>query len=61
MTTHSSDSDEKRATGFPEPPGRDPGDRSQDDEAHHSLNEPSTGQPDPDEDSKAEPPAQSPS
>jgi hypothetical protein len=40
MTTHASDSDEKPPTGFPEPPGRDPGDRSHDDEAHHSLNNP---------------------
>jgi hypothetical protein len=27
-------------TGFPEPPGRDPGDRSQDRDPHHALNNP---------------------
>jgi hypothetical protein len=32
--------DEERPTGFPEPPGDDPGDRSHDDEAHHVLNNP---------------------
>jgi hypothetical protein len=32
--------DEKPPTGFPEPPGADPEDRSQDDDPHHSLNQP---------------------
>jgi hypothetical protein len=32
--------EEKRPSGFPEPPARDPGDRSQDEEAHHALNNP---------------------
>src|SRR5437660_12643041 len=27
-------------TGFPEPPGKDPGDRSHDAEPHHALNNP---------------------
>lgn len=31
---------EDRPTGFPEPPGRDPGDRSEDSEPHHALNNP---------------------
>src|SRR3954464_11757853 len=35
-------------TGFPEPPGKDPGDISQDREPHHVLNNPATG-PDPTE------------
>src|SRR3712207_5730701 len=40
------------ATGFPEPPGKDPGDRSQDATPHSSLNTPvtdpdPTGWPDP--------------
>lgn len=34
------------ATGFPEPPGKDPGDRSGDPTPHHSLNTP-VGDPDP--------------
>jgi hypothetical protein len=34
-----------RKDGFPEPPGRDPGDPSQDPEPHHSLNNP-VGEPD---------------
>src|SRR5919199_4650085 len=34
--------------GFPEPPGPDPGDRSQDPAPHHSLNNP-VGDPDPTE------------
>lgn len=39
------DEGEERATGFPEPPGRDPGDRSGDPEPHHALNNP-VGEPD---------------
>lgn len=35
-------------TGFPEPPGKDPGDISQDREPHHVLNNPATD-PDPTE------------
>jgi hypothetical protein len=35
-------------TGFPEPPGRDPGDRSHDAEPHHALNNPAE-RPDPTE------------
>jgi hypothetical protein len=35
-------------TGFPEPPGKDPGDISQDREPHHPLNNPVTD-PDPTE------------
>jgi hypothetical protein len=35
-------------TGFPEPPGRDPGDRSHDPEPHHALNNPAE-RPDPTE------------
>jgi hypothetical protein len=34
------DRDEKPATGFPEPPGKDPGDISGDREPHHVLNNP---------------------
>jgi hypothetical protein len=37
--------EDERATGFPEPPGDDPGDRSKDDEPHHALNNP-VGEPD---------------
>jgi hypothetical protein len=37
--------EEQDRTGFPEPPGPDEGDRSQDDEAHHALNNP-VGEPD---------------
>jgi hypothetical protein len=40
--------DEKPPTGFPEPPGRDPGDRSHDDEPHHSLASPADS-PDPEQ------------
>ncbi len=36
------------ASGFPEPPGRDPGDRSRDPSPHHALNTP-VGDPDPTE------------
>lgn len=36
------------ATGFPEPPGRDPGDRSRDPSPHHALNHPASD-PDPTE------------
>jgi hypothetical protein len=35
-------------SGFPEPPGKDPGDRSKDPDPHHSLNTP-VGEPDPTE------------
>lgn len=35
-------------TGFPEPPGADPGDHSGDSEPHHALNNPATD-PDPTE------------
>ena len=38
-------SPEERRSGFPEPPGRDEGDRSQDAEPHHALNNP-VGEPD---------------
>src|SRR5690348_18158041 len=36
------------ATGFPEPPGRDPGNHAQDRDPHHALNNP-VGEPDPTE------------
>jgi hypothetical protein len=36
---------DERATGFPEPPGKDPGDHSKDDSPHHALNTP-VGEPD---------------
>jgi hypothetical protein len=36
------------ATGFPEPPGKDPGDRSASPDPHHALNTP-VGEPDPTE------------
>lgn len=39
---------EKPPTGFPEPPGRDPEDRTGDAEPHHALNNP-VGEPDPTE------------
>ncbi|MGH2780287.1 MAG: hypothetical protein ACRDL4_15720 [Thermoleophilaceae bacterium] len=39
------DETEERGGGFPEPPGRDPGDRSDDPEPHHSLSNP-VGEPD---------------
>ena len=46
---HEHDRDaEKPATGFPEPPGEDPGDRSGDPTPHTSLNTPA-GEPDPTE------------
>ncbi len=35
-------------TGFPEPPGKDPADRTQDRDPHHALNNP-VGEPDPTE------------
>ncbi|HLY50742.1 MAG TPA: hypothetical protein VKR21_16260 [Solirubrobacteraceae bacterium] len=35
-------------TGFPEPPGKDPGDHSQDRDPHHAMNVP-VGEPDPTE------------
>ena len=40
--------DKRRSSGFPEPPGRDPGDRSGDPEPHDALNTP-VGEPDPTE------------
>ncbi len=40
--------DDQPATGFPEPPGRDPGDRRGDPTPHSSLNNP-VGEPDPTE------------
>jgi hypothetical protein len=44
--------DDKPPTGFPEPPGEDPGDHSRDRDPHHALNAPaedpdSTEWPDP--------------
>jgi hypothetical protein len=39
---------EKPPTGFPEPPGADPGNRSDDPDPHHVLNNPATD-PDPTE------------
>src|SRR5579871_270692 len=39
---------EARPTGIPDPPGRDPGDRSRDPDPHHALNTP-IGEPDPTE------------
>ena len=42
------DHDDTPATGFPEPPGQDPGDRSRDSSPHHALNTP-VGEPDPTE------------
>ena len=41
-------SEQTPAAGFPEPPGRDPDDRSEDREPHHALNNP-VGEPDPTE------------
>ncbi|TMK42334.1 MAG: hypothetical protein E6G56_01340 [Actinobacteria bacterium] len=41
-------SQEQPPSGFPEPPGGDPGDRSRDEDPHHSLNTP-VGEPDPSE------------
>ena len=40
--------DGEAVSGFPEPPGKDPGDISGDDEPHHSLSNP-VGDPDPTE------------
>jgi len=42
------DDDRKPPTGFPEPPGKDPGDISGDPNPHHSLSNP-VGEPDPTE------------
>jgi len=42
------DREQARETGFPEPPGEDPGDISGDDDPHHSLNNP-VDDPDPTE------------
>jgi hypothetical protein len=41
-------SEDQPPTGFPEPPGRDPDDRSEDVDPHHALNTP-VGEPDPTE------------
>lgn len=41
-------SGDEAPTGFPEPPGEDPGDRSQDRDPHHALNNP-VDDPDPTE------------
>jgi hypothetical protein len=38
----------KPPTGFPEPPGKDPGDRTGEENPHHVLNNP-VGEPDPTE------------
>ena len=38
----------EHASGFPEPPGEDPGDHSQQPDPHHALNTP-VGEPDPTE------------
>jgi hypothetical protein len=50
MADHAQDPDRgtEPATGFPEPPGRDPGDRTGDGTPHSSLNTP-VGEPDPTE------------
>jgi len=40
--------EERPPSGFPEPPGDDPGDRSQDSDPHSALNTP-VGEPDPTE------------
>lgn len=40
--------DQQPPTGVPEPPGKDPGDRTQDRDPHHALNTP-VGEPDPTE------------
>ncbi|MBV9311324.1 MAG: hypothetical protein JOZ73_10855 [Solirubrobacterales bacterium] len=45
---HDESTEEKPATGFPEPAGADPGDRSGDPSPHHALNNP-VGEPDPTE------------
>jgi hypothetical protein len=42
------DPEAKPPTGFPEPPGDDPGDRSREENPHHVLNNP-VGKPDPTE------------
>lgn len=42
------DPDTKPPTGFPEPPGDDPGDLSREENPHHVLNNP-VGEPDPTE------------
>ena len=43
------DTTDRPPTGFPEPPGKDPGDKSRDPTPHTSLNTP-VGEPDPNED-----------
>lgn len=40
--------DQKPPSGFPEPPGEDPGDRTKSEDPHHALNTP-VGEPDPTE------------
>jgi hypothetical protein len=45
---HDHDAENRPATGFPEPPGKDPGDVSGDPTPHTSLNVP-VGEPDPTE------------
>jgi hypothetical protein len=45
MNPRRQDPSEKAPTGFPEPPGPDPGDRSHDPEPHHALTNP-VGEPD---------------
>lgn len=42
------DHEQDPPSGFPEPPGRDPEDRTRDREPHHALNNP-VGEPDPTE------------
>jgi hypothetical protein len=39
-STDAASSSDKPPTGFPEPPGKDPGDRSRDPEPHHALTNP---------------------
>lgn len=48
MTADQERPSDEPATGFPEPGGRDPGDRSRDPDPHHALNSPATD-PDPTE------------
>jgi hypothetical protein len=48
MSDETNQGQERPPTGFPEPPGEDPGDRSRDRDPHHSLNNP-VGEPDPTE------------
>lgn len=48
MSDERNDQTREPATGFPEPPGKDPEDRSRDRDPHHVLNNP-VGEPDPTE------------